>query len=239
MTELLPPTSSSRLARALVHANEAKTKAQTLHSLFVYPTVDDGVNSLIARFGAAEVKAALKRVPSRKGNLPIKTDQPKLLKVYLEDSLKLLARDDPFISRSNHSIATEIAAEEPTHKRPSIYRRILRKLKSDRKFFTYFCALLEAEKKHPHDIYRKAIAATMRASRSLQNESDRKSWKKSLQSSTHFLNQAISSYERLYGLPPESKFSYQQIKELNLSWKPKLANTPMRLGSLGLGNSSR
>jgi hypothetical protein len=212
-----------------------KPKKQSAFNPFVPTTVDNGLRSLLVQFGETEVKAALKRATSRIGNLPIKEDWPKLAKIYFEDSQTWLAGGDPLKSRSSHSIATLIASEEAAHKRPSIYRRILRKLKSDRKFYTYYIASIEAEKNHPYALYGKAIAAALRASSLLQKQADSTTWKKSLLISKKRFNRAISVYVERHEAHPESILSLKQIEEKNVKLALMGSKKPMGPGLFGIG----
>jgi hypothetical protein len=223
------------LGKRSIADKASKSKKQSAFNPFVPATVDDGVKLLLAQFGATEVKAALKRATSRKGNLPIKEDWPKLVEIYIEDSRTWLAGSDPLNSRSNHSIATLIARQEAAHKRPSIYRRILRKLKSDRKFYTYYFALIEAEKNHPHELYGKAIAAALRASTLLQKETDRTSWKANLLMCKKRLKREIAVYVEFHQAHPESVLSLKQIEEKNLRLPLMLSKKPIGPGLFGLG----
>jgi hypothetical protein len=219
--------------------NASKPKAQSTFNPFVHATVDDGVRSLVAQFGVAEVKAAIKRVPTRKGNLPIKTDREKLLVFYYEDAVKWLAGEKPFKTRTSYSVAKAIATESPQHMQASIQRRILRKLQYDRKFHTYYIATVLAEEQYPHGLYQKAVLASFRASNLLANKSERNSWQKNLQMCKERLKRAISQYEKRCNEAPAKDFSLKKIEESNSILNLLKLKRPIGIGLGGLFGSPK
>lgn len=213
-------------------AKEAKPKTDPLASLINPSNVDDGVRNLIARFGASEVKASIKKLTIRKGNLPIKTDWPKLVKVYQEDAIGWLKGGDPFKSRTNHRIATSIASEEQENRRASIYRRILRKLKQDRTFYTFLFAAHDAEKHYPYALHIKAIVGALRA---CPTNSKDKAMSEALRSWKRRAKSGIKQYRELHGNPPAEDLTSQQIDDFNRKEILNRSSMPFQKFSLGKG----
>jgi hypothetical protein len=96
---------------------------------FFGPTVDDDIRRAINRYGAQAVQEATKRLLAPKKGRPKIKDWRELQPIIEADAEVWIAGEDPFLKRSNYSIAKEFADKNPGHSHPATMRRIERKLK--------------------------------------------------------------------------------------------------------------
>lgn len=127
----------------------------------VGPTVDDDLRRLTRRYGADEVRAAFKRQTANPLGRPSLRDWPDLRSILESDARSWLDGSDPFIIRSNRSIALAFAASHREQSHDATRDRIMRKLRASRRYFTLVEAERLSEVEYPH-------AANLRAIRELQ-----------------------------------------------------------------------
>lgn len=94
----------------------------------VGPTVDDDVHRAIQRYGAEEVKRAVKAATKKKLGRKKEPDWSELRHVIEADARDWLTGKDPFSERSNYAIAKEFAERNPGQSAVSTHKRIERKL---------------------------------------------------------------------------------------------------------------
>src|SRR3546814_11670708 len=90
------------------------------------PTVDDDIRRAIARYGADDVKVAVKNATKAKRGRKKEPDWPEPREIMEADAREWLAGNDPFTTRSNYSIAKEIAESNLGHSIVSTNKRIER-----------------------------------------------------------------------------------------------------------------
>lgn len=158
------------------------------------PVVDDDIRRLIGRYGAENVKGAIKRqTAGKRGPIP-KVDWSGLRNVLREDASRWLAGEDPFCARSNRSIARRFAEDHPGQSPEATYRRIMGKLSKGRRYYT----LVEAEWLSQREY---AYTENFRAIRGLIAFGvRRRMWEEFLS----LREASLSDYKTKFGEPPAS-----------------------------------
>ena len=168
----------------------------------VGPTVDDDVRRAIGRYGVEAVETALKRqTKPKKGRKP-ELDWPDLLPVIEADARDWLTGNDPFVARSNYSIAANFAHQKPGQSPSAVHKRIERKLKAKRVFMTLCAAMDISRDGYPYMDHIRALEA-------LNVAKPHEVWKTTLEAKCR----AVADYESKFGHPPPTTFSIDDVEE--------------------------
>lgn len=125
----------------------------------VGPTVDDDIRRLIRRYSVGAVQIALKNQSARKTGRPPEKDWLLLQDIIQEDAREWLAGGDPFIKRSNASIARHFTDKHAGQSRESTIVRIKLKLSRSRRYVTLCEAERLAREAFPYDQYLRVLNA--------------------------------------------------------------------------------
>lgn len=173
------------------------------------PTAEDDIRRIIGRYGAEAVKAAIEKATRRpRGRAPHK-DWLKLTDFLDEDVQDWLDGRDPFVTRSDYSIAEAFAAANPGQSHSATAKRIRKKLKAKqaRKVHVLARAWQTSRGAYPHGTH-------LRTLRALHAIHPAGPW-------GHFLSAAesfIADHSAKFG-PPAEDASMEQIE--------KRASTPL------------
>ena len=167
----------------------------------VGPTVDDDVRRIIMRYGAENVKAAVKRqTKAKRGRKPEK-DWPEVRDVIEADAREWLAGGDPFSARSIYSIAKSFADRNPGHSHPATMKRIERKLVQKRVWMTLVVAENISREGYPHGAHVRAIEA-------LAETDSHPVWKMQLDR----VRSDLADYEAKIGEAPPAHLSMNEVE---------------------------
>lgn len=123
------------------------------------PNVDDDIRRLVRRYGKEQVREAVKRQTAMPRGPRPKGQWLELRDVLRADAILWLEGGDPFKERSNYSIAKNYAGSVPDHQKPSTIRRILRKLRERRCYYTLADAEWLSRSHFPYTENLRAIGA--------------------------------------------------------------------------------
>jgi hypothetical protein len=169
----------------------------------VGPTVDDDIRRLISRYGAEKTREAFKRLVTRKRGRPPEGDWLRLGDILREDALLWLEGGDPFTTRSNRSIARDFAERHPGHSCEATRRRIMRKLRDRRRYYTLVEAERLSETEYPYAENLRTIAAL----RAIGTRRDL--WERLLR----FREGSLADYKTRFGEPPASMTMQELVAE--------------------------
>jgi hypothetical protein len=127
----------------------------------VGPTVDADMRRLILRYGEEAARQALKTQTARKRGRPHEKDWQFLAPILRVDARNWLEGGDPFSTRSNASIAREIAEKHRGQSLESDLKRITRKLSQSRRYLTFCEAEIIARKEFPCATYLRVLDALL------------------------------------------------------------------------------
>lgn len=167
----------------------------------VGPTADDDIRRAIARYGTDAVKAAVARqTKPKRGRKSIK-DWAELRDTIEADARSWLSGGDPFVVRSNYSIAKEYADRKPGHSHPATMKRIERKLALRRRWITLVTAENISRSAYPHAQHIRTLVA-------LAEEFPDKYSQWSLdQAQSH-----VADYEARHGHPPPPEMPINEVE---------------------------
>lgn len=168
------------------------------------PRIENDVRRLIDRYGAQAVKEAVKEQTKAKPGMPSKhSDWRRLEDTLVRDAIRWLEGGDPFNERSNNSIATRFVEQYPQRmtKPKSVRRRILRKLKEQRRYHTFVHAERLSKTNYPHDDYLRVLHELVEVGQL------RDTWEKYLR----WAEMEIADYSAKYG-PPDAAMTMQDIQ---------------------------
>ncbi len=121
------------------------------------PSVDDDIRRLIRRYGAENVREAIKRqTAGKRGRIP-NADWSELGDVLREDARRWLDGGTAVATRSNRSIAQEFAAKHREQSAEATYRRIMGKLSKRRRYYTLVEAVWLSQDQFPHMEHLRAV----------------------------------------------------------------------------------
>lgn len=161
----------------------------------VGPTIDDDMNRLVARYGAAAVQKAAKRLAKVKTGRPRINDWRDLAPVISEHARLWLAGGDPFSSVTDYRIAKAHAETFPGHDAHATFTRIQRKLKIKpygRQWHTLVRAEEISRKEYPYTEHLRAIEALA----DIQPDIEWWRWWLSMRRSV------LEKYRSIFGEPP-------------------------------------
>lgn len=192
----------------------------SLHDLEISgPNLDDDIRRLIRRYGKEQVREAVKRQSAMPRGPRLKGDWLQLRDVLRADANLWLEGGDPFKARSNYSIAKNYAEAVPDHQKPSTIRRILRKLRERRCYYTLADAEWLSQSRFPY-------TENLRAVRALQEIGlHRHLWDRLL----CLLESSVADYRSKFGDPPAEMTLQALLKE---SAKPIIPKKQEGLGNV-------
>lgn len=170
----------------------------------VGPTADHDIRRLIARYGTAEVRAALKRQGKVRRGRKLEPDWSDLSPVLEDDARIWLEGGDPFTARSNYAIAKEFADRKPGQSHPATMKRIERKLAQKRVLYTLYAAEQIGAEGYPFE----AFLRTLEALAKLQPEFPWPSMR------DHALRD-IKTYTRKVGHEPAPSLTMREVEEVS------------------------
>jgi hypothetical protein len=193
--------------------------------------LDAELNTLITRYGKAEVrKASVKLTAGKKGRKQ-ERDWPIIgPEICRLDALAWIKGQDPFQLRSNYAIAQDFAQRYPGQSITSTHRRIMRKLKEKRQWFFQNLAWSIASDELPFRQYFEVMSR-------IENRDER--WTRILSNDFDLRTGQLESYRSYYGEPddemrfPDIEAKLAEIRTNALSG----FYTPKR-GIFGNGNGS-
>lgn len=128
----------------------------------VGPTVDDDIRRAVQRYGAEEVKRAIKEATKKKRGRKREPDWSELRHIIEADARDWLEGKDPFAERSNYAIAKEFSERNKGQSAISTYKRIERKLSRgahNRVWFTLVSAENQSRDKYSYLQHIRALVA--------------------------------------------------------------------------------
>jgi hypothetical protein len=185
----------------------------------VGPTVDDDIRRAIGRHGAQAVKDAIRRRTKKGRGRKSVPDWPEISEILKEDARIWLEGGDPFMARTEYSIAKEYAERCPGHSQVSTHRRMMKKLAAHRIYFTLVQATYLSDDQYPH-------AAHLRALTELgQIGGHRGIWETRLALAESY----IADYACKFGTPPQNL----TMKEIEQGSRVTLQATPAAFNFFG------
>ncbi len=201
----------------------------------VGPTVADDIQRAIWRYGADEVKAAVKEATKAKRGRKREPDWSELRDVITADARLWLSGEDPFSARSNYAIAKEFAERNPGHSPISTHKRIERKLSRgpyDRRWFVLVTAQNLSRNDFPYPLHLQAIEALAE----LTKETDPEIWRTSLDRKRAI----VADYEAREGSPPSPEMTFEEVEDAVQKGALNALAAPVRPGGIfGRGPSKR
>lgn len=192
----------------------------------VGPTVDDDVRRAILRYGAEEVKRAVKAATKKKLGRKKEPDWSELRHVIEADARDWLAGKDPFSERSNYAIAKEFAERNPGQSVISTHKRIERKLSRgphNRVWWTLVSAENQSRDGYPYSQHIRAL----RALADLPDAWSRETFGFGLQKAL----QTLSDYEAREGAAPPDTMTFAEVESaVQIASKNALAQVGQRRG---------
>lgn len=180
---------------------EAAKKFEAKFDL-VGPTVDHDIRRAITRYGADAVKEAVKRATKPKRGRKPEDDWLQLREIIEADARNWLAGGDPFSTRSNYSIAKEVADKNPGHSHPATMKRIEGKLRKNRKSRTLAIAHQLSWEGYPY-------SAHVRACEALIKLDTHPVWVSIVET----VKSQLADYEAKFGEPPPSDMSMKEVED--------------------------
>ena len=171
----------------------------------VGPTAQDDLQRAIARYGADEVKKALRALTKRRAGRKRINDLEELRPIFERDARAWLKGGDPFTGQSNYAIARDQAVGLEGHPRAAAIDRVERKLGADpfgREWFTFVVALQISYSEFSYSHHLAALAA-------LAEIDPDWTWSAQLQDAA----QLIVQYEVRTGAPPPNSHTMKQIED--------------------------
>ena len=187
------------------------------------PTVEHDIRRVISRYGADAVKQAVKNVTRPKRGRKPERDWPELREVINADAREWLAGGDPFVTRTNYSIARDFSLKKPGQSPSSAHKRIERKLAKapyDRRWFMLVTAENISRDGFPHEQHIRALEALAE----LNREAGGDTWRKSLE----LARQTIADYTAKMGESPSAEVSMKEIEEVARNPFPLLSGPTLR-----------
>ena len=134
-------------------------RQQNALAAFAFPqrTLDEEMQSLIARYGSDLVRDSTKRLTKKRKGRKQELDWVKLKDVLQADAIDYLDGKNPFEQRTNYSIANEFADRNPGHNSTATHRRIMRKLSQRRQFYFMIRAWEHCEENRPFGDYFRVV----------------------------------------------------------------------------------
>jgi len=166
------------------------------------PTIEDDVRRLARRYGVEALQRAVREQTKPKRGAPSKDgDWRKIDEILRQDALRWLDGGDPFAERSNHSIAKTFYEPGAQQEFESLHRRIMRKLKDRRRYYTFVHAEMLSKDRYPYGDYLNVLAELVASGRLTD------SW----QSLHHLAQASIADYTAKYG-PPDAALTMREIE---------------------------
>ncbi|MEL7681419.1 hypothetical protein AAG602_09665 [Citromicrobium bathyomarinum] len=172
-------------------------------------------------------RAVREQTKPRRGAPSIDGDWRKIDEILRQDALRWLDGGDPFVERSNHSIAKTFYEPHAQQEFESLHRRIMRKLKDRRRYYTFVHAERLSKDQYPYGYYLKVLAELLASGRLTD------SW----QSLQLLAQGSIADYTAKYG-PPDAAMTMQEIeseaaKPLPVEPAAEIKNVLQLLADLG------
>ncbi len=160
------------------------------------PTLESELNSIIIRYGRDEVRKAVVKLAKGKKGRKQEKDWPIIgPEICRLDALDWLEGKDPFVVRTNYSIARDFASRYPGHSAASTHRRIMRKLKDKRQWYCEVTAWGIASKELPARYYFDVLSR-------LENLGEQ--WTEILSKDYDLRIGQLESYRERYGQPDDN-----------------------------------
>lgn len=186
----------------------------------VGPTVDDDVRRIIARWGAEAVKEAVRaQTKPKRGRKPEK-DLPLLWPYIQRDAAEWLSGSDPVETWSDYAIAKAYADEHPGHSHPATMKRVIGRLKKNRRFFMLYEAERRSRDGYPYSLHLKALEELAETSGEV--------WVSILERA----QRNIADFAAKHGMAPPDDWSMQEI-EMAAMMPARGTDKKKQLGLLG------
>lgn len=171
----------------------------------VGPSVDDDVRRLLSRYGADELKQAIKRQTKKTPGRKHVNDQLALQPFLDESAAMWLAGNDLSFSRTNYAIAKEYSRKIRGNSLESTNRRLLRKLKSDCSLWVLQRAFRLSREGYPYQ-------AHIRTLEKLSEISANPIWRVFLQDS----KTSVADYEAKMGHAPPADMDMCELEAVSM-----------------------